>query len=102
MKWRGFTMMKMLLTMVAAAFAIGLAAAGPANADEDSYLTDLANNDFTGQSSTALKMGYTICTDVKHGVPEGTTVAAIYENTADSVTEDDARYIYEAALIHLC
>ena len=27
---------------------------------------------------------------------------AIYENTADNVTAEDAKYIYEAAVIHLC
>lgn len=95
-------MKKMVLPIVAAAIAVGLASAGAAHADEDSYLSDLADNDFTGSTDIALKMGYTICTDVKHGVPEATTVAAIYENTADSVTEDDAVYIYEAAVIHLC
>ena len=99
-------MKKRLAPIVAAAAmaaaAVGLATAGPASADEQSYLTDLANNDFTGSSDVALKMGYTICTDVKHGVPEDTTVAAIYENTADNVTADDATYIYEAAVIHLC
>ncbi|KQY05973.1 hypothetical protein ASD37_16545 [Mycobacterium sp. Root135] len=95
-------MKKMVLPIVAATIAVGLAGAGTAHADQDSYLSDLADNDFTGSTDIALQMGYTICTDVKHGVPEATTVTAIYENTADSVTEDDAVYIYEAALIHLC
>ncbi len=96
--------MKKLLVpaIAAAALALGLASAAPAMADEESYLTDLANNDFTGPADVALQMGYEICTDVKHGVPQATTVKAIYENTADNVTAEDANYIYEAAVIHLC
>jgi hypothetical protein len=85
-----------------ATLAVGLATAAPAFADEESYLTDLANNNFTGPADVALQMGYEICTDVQHGVPQGTTVKAIYQNTADNVTADDANYIYEAAVIHLC
>jgi hypothetical protein len=96
-------MTKILVPAVAAAaLAVGLASAAPALADEDSYLTDLANNDFTGPADIALQMGYEICTDVKHGVPQETTVKAIYENTADNVTAEDANFIYEAAVIHLC
>jgi hypothetical protein len=96
-------MKKLLVPAVAAAaLAVGLATAAPALADEDSYLTDLANNDFTGDVDVALQMGYEICTDVQHGVPQETTVQAIYENTADNVTVEDANYIYEAAVIHLC
>ena len=47
-------------------------------------------------------MGQEICTDVAHGVPETTTVQAIYENTADSVGPAEATFIYESAVIHLC
>ncbi|MDT5017332.1 MAG: hypothetical protein QOD39_3492 [Mycobacterium sp.] len=94
-------MNKVLVTAIAA-LALGLATAAPAQADEESYLTDLANNDFTGPSEVALQMGYEICTDLQHGVPQETTVKAIYENTADNVTAEDANYVYEAAVIHLC
>jgi len=37
-----------------------------------------------------------------HGVPQATTVQAIYENTADSVGPAEATFIYESAVIHLC
>lgn len=94
--------MKKVFAVAAAALALGLATAVPANADEESYLTDLANNDFEGNVDVALEMGYQICTDVQHGVPQDTTVQAIFENTGDNVTIDDAQYIYEAAVIHLC
>jgi len=76
--------------------------AAPAFADEESYLTDLANNDFTGPTDVALDMGYQICTDLQHGVPQNNTVKAIYENTGDSIEVEDSQYIYEAAVIHLC
>jgi hypothetical protein len=96
-------MNKLLVPAIASlALTLGLATAAPALADEESYLTDLANNDFTGPSDVALQMGYEICKDVQHGVAQDTTVKAIYENTADNVTAEDANYIYEAAVIHLC
>lgn len=94
--------MHRILATAIAALALMVATAAPASADEESYLTDLANNDFTGPTEAALEMGYQICTDVQHGVPQDTTVQAIYENTAESVTAEDANYIYEAAVIHLC
>jgi hypothetical protein len=94
-------MNKIIGAAVAAVGALLLTAA-PAHADEESYLTDLANHDFTGPADSALQMGYDVCTDVEHGVPELTTVQAIYENTGEGVTEDDAYYIYDAAVIHLC
>jgi Protein of unknown function (DUF732) len=94
--------MKKLLVAAVAVMGLGLATAAPAFADEGSYLTDLANNDFTGPTDIALDMGYQICTDVQHGVPQSTTIQAIYENTGDSIEMADAQYIYEAAVIHLC
>jgi hypothetical protein len=94
--------MKKVFAVATAALALGLLTAAPAQADEESYLTDLANNDFTGDVDGALEMGYQICTDIQHGVPQDTTVQAIYENTAESVAVEDAQYIYEAAVIHLC
>lgn len=94
--------MKKLLVAAVAVLGLGLATAAPAFADEQSYLTDLANNDFTGPTDVALDMGYQICTDLQHGVPQNTTAKAIYENTGDSIEVADAQYIYEAAVIHLC
>ena len=82
-----------------AAFARRLVTAGPAEADEEGYLADLANNHFTGSTDVAFEMGYSICTDLQHGVPQGMTVQAILKNTADNVTAEDANYIYDAAVI---
>ncbi|SEH76126.1 Protein of unknown function [Mycolicibacterium rutilum] len=94
--------MKKLFAAATAALALAIGTAVPAHADEESYLTDLANNDFEGDVDVALEMGYQICTDVQHGVPQETTVQAIYENTGEGVAIADAQYIYEAAVIHLC
>jgi len=83
-------------------FALGMAIAAPAHADEEGYLTDLANNDFTGPADVALQLGHQICTDVAHGVPQPTTVGAIVSNTGDGVGYDEATFIYESATIYLC
>ncbi len=95
-------MKKLVLTAAAAAFALGLGLAAPASADEEGYLTDLANNDFTGPADEALTLGYQICTDISHGVPQTTTVDAIYQNTGNGIGADEATFIYEAASIYLC
>ena len=94
--------MNKIMSTAIAAFAPLLVTAVPPQADEESYLTDLANNDVTGSTDVVLQMGYSICTDLQHGVPQDTTVQAIYENTADNVTAEDANHIYEAAATHLC
>jgi uncharacterized protein DUF732 len=94
---------KLMFTAVAVVgLGLGLATAAPASADERSYLTDLANNDFTGPTNIALQMGYEICSDIDNGVPRTATVKAIYENTGDAIEVEDAQYIYDAAVIHLC
>ena len=95
-------MKKILPAAAAAVFALGIGFAAPASADEDGYLTDLANHDFTGPSQEALTLGYQICTDIQHGVPQDTTVEAIYENTGESIGADEAKFIYESASIYLC
>ncbi|BBY87755.1 DUF732 domain-containing protein [Mycolicibacterium tokaiense] len=93
-------MLKLLL--IPAMLAAALTVAAPAYAGEEEFLTDLANNNFTGPTDVALTMGYQICTDIAHSVPEATTVEAIYQNTADEVTYEDAQFIYDAAFIYLC
>jgi hypothetical protein len=65
-------------------------------------LTELANDNFTGPADAAVQMGHDICGDVANGVPEETTVQAIYDNTGDSVEPKDAQFIYDAAVAHLC
>ncbi len=95
-------MKKLVPAAAVAAFVLGVGFAAPASADEEGYLTDLANHDFTGPSQEALTLGYEICTDIQHGVPEDTTLAAIYQNTGDSIGSDEAKFIYDSASIYLC
>jgi hypothetical protein len=94
--------MKKILGCAVVALALGLAVAAPAYADEDSFLAELANDGFTGSADAAVQMGHEICQDVADGVPEATTVQAIYENTGDGVEEKDAQFVYDAAVAHLC
>lgn len=95
-------MKKLLFPTIAAVFAVGVALAPTAGADEQGYLEDLANHDFTGAPDVALNLGYQICKDINHGVPQGTTLDAIYQNTGDSIGYDEAQFIYESAQIYLC
>lgn len=90
-----------LIGAAAAACALGLATAAPASADEQSYLDDI-NSQFDVPPSVALETGYEICTDREHGVPQDTTVQAIYDTTGDDIGYEEATYIYESAAIHLC
>jgi hypothetical protein len=96
--------MKRLLAPIAvAAFAVGLATAGPAHADEDGFFVDLTDYGYGDTSTeTALNLGYAICQDVKNGVPQQTTLDAIYENTGDAVDAADAKFLYKAAILNLC
>lgn len=94
---------KVLLPVAAAAFAIGLATAAPASADEQSYfgaLTDYGYGD-TSQD-VALELGYSVCQDSENGVPKSVTIQAIYDTTDENVDASDADFLYKAAMIHLC
>ncbi|WP_161600546.1 DUF732 domain-containing protein [Mycolicibacterium hodleri] len=96
-------MKKLVLPMVAAAFAVGLATAGSAHADEDGFFVDLTEYGYGDTSTdTALKLGYAICEDVQAGVPQQTTLDSIYQNTGDAVDADDAKFLYKAAILNLC
>lgn len=94
--------MSKVFAAFALAIGLSLAFAGPAAATEDDYINDLESYGFTGETSSAITMGYQICSDVASGIPEPTTISAIYENTGNNVTHDDAQYIYEAAVLYLC
>ena len=54
------------------------------------------------QSDTFEFVRVTGKTNNAAAVPEATTVEAIYQNTADEVTYEDAQFIYDAAFIYLC
>jgi Protein of unknown function (DUF732) len=94
--------MKRLLIGALAALALGLAAAAPAYADEDSFLTELANDGWNGQAAVAVELGNHICSDIADDVPEATTLQTISDSTTDGVEPKDAKFFYDAASDHLC
>jgi hypothetical protein len=90
---------------VALAVGLSIAAvggAGAASADEDSYLTDLADNGFTGSVADALDWGYRICADWNAGLDQGTIVDNVFSGTDESIDYDDAQFIFESAVMYLC
>jgi hypothetical protein len=93
----------LLLPVIGAMVAVGVATAAPALADEPGYFKALTDYGY-GDTSTdvALKFGYAVCDDVTHGVPKPVTLKAIYDNTGEDVTAADADFIYKAAIVHLC
>ncbi|CAN5494271.1 hypothetical protein BH11ACT6_BH11ACT6_21950 [soil metagenome] len=93
-------MKKLLIVPAVVAAAIGLSA--PAYAGEQEYLADLEQNASITGADAALQMGYEVCTDISHGVPEPTTVEAIFQGTPEDFTVADAQFIYDAAAIYLC
>ena len=96
-------MRKLLLPVIAAAFAAGLGLAAPASADETSYFTELTDYGYGDTSQeVALDLGYSICEDLANGVPQQVTLDAIYENTNENVDATDATFLYKAAILHLC
>ncbi|MBJ7341332.1 DUF732 domain-containing protein [Mycolicibacterium sp.] len=96
-------MKKLVLPTIAAAFALGLATAGSAHADENGFFVDLTKYGYGDTSTeTALNLGYSICEDVQNGVPQQTTLDAIYQNTGDAVDVADAKFLYKAAILNLC
>ena len=91
-----------VLAATAAAFAVGIATAGPALADEGSYYVDLSSASIDGDADFALQLGYAVCEDLSNGVPRQTTLDALYDNTGEDITYDDANVIYKAAIANLC
>lgn len=96
-------MRNLLLPVIAATFAAGVAVAAPASADETSYFTELTDYGYGDTSQeVALDLGYSICEDLANGVPQQVTLDAIYENTNENVDATDATFLYKAAIVHLC
>lgn len=96
---------KMLLPVVGAMAAAGLAlaVAAPASADEPGYFSELTEYGYGDTSQEdALSLGYSVCEDLANGVPQQVTLDAIYENTNENVDVADATFLYKAAILHLC
>ncbi|NTY63664.1 DUF732 domain-containing protein [Mycolicibacterium sphagni] len=94
-------MKKFVITAIAAA-GLGMALAAPASADQDSFITTLANDGWTGPVSAAVAVGQHICSDIAAGVPQATTMQTISDNTTDGVEPKDAAFFYNAAATQLC
>ena len=93
--------MKKLLVPAAAVFALGLALASPAAADEAAYNEALEAGGIVADGA-ALSMGQAVCNEIAAGIPEGTTVVAIYTNTGNDITAEHAQVLYDAAAANLC
>ncbi|MEZ0355643.1 DUF732 domain-containing protein [Mycobacterium sp. SA01] len=94
--------MKKLVITGIAAVGLGLGLASPAHADEDSFVTTLANDGWHGPVETAVALGQHICSDIATGVPQATTLQTISDNTTDGVEPKDAAFFYSAAATQLC
>jgi Protein of unknown function (DUF732) len=86
------------------AIGVGVITAGTgiAQADEGSYVVDLANAGFKGPTTAALDLGYAVCDGVAAGYTQDELVEFVWTNTGDSVDPADAQYIVESAEIFLC
>lgn len=81
--------------------AVGAIALAPiASADEGQYLSDLANNGYTGSTGTYLGLGYGVCNNLSSS--QDALVEAMYQSTGDSIDYTEARFIVESAEMYLC
>jgi len=93
--------MKKILIPAAAALALGLSFAAPAMADEAEY-NNAINAGGIVVNDASLAMGQAVCNEIAAGVPEGTTVVSIYQNTGNDITAEHAQVLYDAAAAYLC
>ena len=91
-------------TFAAAILALGtaVAVAAPALATEGEFLNDLRNDGFTGSDSVLLDWGYRICDDWQDGINRDKIIENVYQNTDESITRDDAKFVFESATMFLC
>lgn len=95
--------MKKAISAAVLAVGLGVAAIGAAPtafASEDQYLSDLANNGYTGDSATYLGLGYGVCDNL--GSSQDALVEAMYQSTGNTIDHSEARYIVESAELYLC
>ena len=91
-------------TFAAAILTLGtaVAVAAPALATEGEFLNDLRNDGFTGSDSVLLDWGYRICDDWQDGINRDKIIENVYQNTDESITRDDAKFVFESATMFLC
>ena len=93
--------MRKIIVPAAAAFAFAMALAAPAYADEADFYSAIESSGLVADDG-ALAMGQAVCNEIAAGVPEGTTVVAIYTNTGNDITAEHAQALYDAAAANLC
>jgi hypothetical protein len=93
--------MKKILIPAAAALALGLSFAAPAMADEASYGAAITEGGIA-VNDASIALGHAVCNEIAAGIPEGTTVISIYQNTSNQINADDAQLLYDAAAANLC
>ena len=98
------------VTLAAGLSIAGVAGAGTASADEESYIAVLDANNliFWGNNDGAFGInavrgwGYKICNDWNAGVDRATMTDDIYSKTDARVSYDRARFLVDAAISQLC
>jgi len=93
-------MKKLAIATGIMAMGLSLGLAPIASATEAEYVSALAAAGMGGEQ--AVSLGYAVCASIAKGTPEADTVTAIYQNTANSITQKDAQTIYDLADAHLC
>ena len=94
-----------VLAILATLFAIFTLFAPKAEADANSYLSHLANNDhayFTGNAAAYLDLGHAICRDLVQGYPFRSVVAAVYVNPYFDFDYTAAEEVTYIARDYLC
>jgi Protein of unknown function (DUF732) len=86
------------------ALGMGIAVAAPAAAqpDEEGYLFDMRSDGFTGPDSEMLDWGYRACDDWRDGINRDVIIDNIYENTDESISREDATFLFDSATFYLC
>ena len=49
-----------------------------------------------------LDWGYRICDDWQDGINRDKIIENVYQNTDESITRDDAKFVFESATMFLC
>jgi Protein of unknown function (DUF732) len=98
---RGIT--KTFAVMVLA-LGMGIAVAAPAAAqpDEEGYLFNMRSDGFSGSDSEMLDWGYRACDDWRDGINRDVIIDNIYENTDESISREDATFLFDSATFYLC
>ena len=88
------------VTVVALAVGVGVAAA--AHADVDSFLDEVTDYGVTGGTFDLLNLGNQVCEMTGDGMFIEDIAEYVYDHTGDSVSREEARFLVDSALIHLC